>query len=339
MATIRDVAKAAGVSTATVSYVLNDSFPVSEATRQRVLEAVERLGYHPNITARNLRASESRMIGYAWHGGPYSGEIQPILDCFIHHIAAAAEVHGYHVLTFTHNADNALDVYADLIEIGRVDAFVIASTNVDDERIRFLMEVGFPFVAFGRANPDWDFPYVDVDGESGMRAATEYLLELGHRRIALIGWPQGSMAGDSRYAGYCAALKAANLVVDSRLVMRGEESAATGWQVIYALLTLPPDERPTAIVAVSDLLAIGAMSAIEQLGMTVGDDVAVIGFDNVPLADYLHPPLTSLHQPIDLVAQTLIDMLMALLDGAPLLERHVLVQPELIVRASSGGPR
>jgi DNA-binding LacI/PurR family transcriptional regulator len=339
MATIRDVAKAAGVSTATVSYVLNDSFPVSEATRQRVLEAVERLGYHPNITARNLRASESRMIGYAWHGGPYSGEIQPILDCFIHHIAAAAEVHGYHVLTFTHNADNALDVYADLIEIGRVDAFVIASTNVDDERIRFLMEVGFPFVAFGRANPDWDFPYVDVDGESGMRAATEYLLELGHRRIALIGWPQGSMAGDSRYAGYCAALKAANLVVDSRLVMRGEESAATGRQVIYALLTLPPDERPTAIVAVSDLLAIGAMSAIEQLGMTVGDDVAVIGFDNVPLADYLHPPLTSLHQPIDLVAQTLIDMLMALLDGAPLLERHVLVQPELIVRASSGGPR
>ena len=336
MATIKDVAKAAGVSTATVSYVLNNTFPVSESTRQKVLEAVKRLGYRPNITARNLRANESRMIGYAWHAVISPGEINPILDRFVHRLAAAAESHGYHILAFTHDDNNVIDVYSDLIETGRVDAFVISETNADDARIRFLLDAGFPFVAFGRANPEWDFPYVDVDGRAGMRAATEHLLALGHRKIAFIGWPEGSMAGDSRFAGYCDALRDAGIEPDARLIIRGDHSAATGKRAAETLMKLPQNERPTAIIAVSDLIAIGAMSAIERAGLRVGQDVAVVGFDNLPLSEYLHPPLTSVHQPMGRVAQTMVDMLVAILNGEQLDERHVLICPELVIRASSG---
>ncbi|MBN1284356.1 MAG: LacI family DNA-binding transcriptional regulator [Anaerolineae bacterium] len=338
MATIKDVAKVAGVSTATVSYVLNNSFPVSETTRQRVLEAARKLGYRPSIIARNLRANESRLIGYAWHG-TVDSETNPVLDQFIHHLASNAEQHGYHILTFTHTPENALKVYTDLIETGHVDAFVIAETNVNDVRIDFLRDIDFPFVAFGRANPGWNFPYVDVDGKKGVYEATKHLVTLGHQRIAFIGWPEGSMAGDNRYAGYCTALQDAGLSFNPDLVKRGEHRTATGNRAAHALLGMPTGVRPTAIAAVSDLMAIGAMSAIEQLGMRAGRDVAVVGFDNVPLTEHLQPPLTSLRQPIDQVARKLIEMLIAVLKNEPLAERQVLIAPELIVRASSGAPR
>ncbi len=336
MATIKDVAKAAGVSTATVSYVLNNSAPISEQTRQRVLEAVARLGYRPSITARNLQASESRIVGYSWHSKDAAAGLNFILARFIHCVATTVEAHNYHLLTFTQEGANILDVYAELIETGRVDGFVLSETNLNDPRIHFLINAKFPFVAFGRANPDWDFPYVDVDGEKGMRKATEHLLALGHRRIAFLGWPEGSIAGDTRYAGYCAALQSAGIDVDPQLVRRGQEGAGEGWRLAHELLSLPQKARPTAIVAVSDMVAIGAMNALQQQGVQVGRDMAVIGFDNVPLAEYLHPPLSSVSQPIEELAQTLIHILMCELNGEPCPKRQVLVEPELVIRESSG---
>lgn len=335
--TIRDVARRAGVSIATVSYVLNQSAPVSEATRAKVLEAAAELGYRPSAIARGLRAQESRTIGYSWHRVP-ADRWHPILDRFLYSMAEAAEAQGYHILTFTQPSGKLWQPYEELMLTGRVDGFILSETNRDDERIHHLLERGFPFVAFGRANEEWDFPYVDVDGEAGMRQAVEHLIALGHRRIGIIAWPAGSLVGDYRYQGYLNALTRAGIYPDPDWVVRSEHSEAAGRKAAHTLLSLPAHRRPTAIVAVSDLLAIGAMNALHEAGLQPGRDVSVIGFDDIPTAQYIRPPLTTLRQPIDEAGHLVVEMLLKIIRGEELVERKVLLSPALIVRESSGPP-
>lgn len=335
--TIKDVARRAGVSIATVSYVFNESAPISEGTRIRVLKAAAELGYRPNAIARGLRSRESRIIGYSWHQFP-PDRWHPILDRFLYSMAEVAEAEGYHILTFTHSSDSdPWRAYEELILTGRVDGFVLSDTEQDDERVRYLLDSGFPFVAFGRANEDWDFPYVDVDGAAGVRQAVEHVLSLGHRRIGFIGWPESSLVGHHRYHGYVTALRARGIPYNPAWVIHTEHSEAAGRKAMRALLDQPADSRPTAVVTVSDLMAIGAMNAVYEVGLRPGRDVAVVGFDDIPTAQYLRPPLTTLRQPISEVGERVVNMLLKCIQGDELTERTALLAPRLIVRASSGG--
>jgi len=335
--TIRDVAQRAGVSIATVSYVLNESAPVSEATRARVLAAAAELGYHPSIIARGLRTRESRTIGYSWHSLP-ADRRHPILDRFVYSMAEAAEAHGYHILTFVQSPEKKpWAAYERLMLSGRVDGFVLSETNWDDQRIRHLLDAGFPFVAFGRANEGWDFPYIDVDGEDGVYQSVEHLLSLGHHRIGIIAWPETSLSGRHRYNGYMRALESADIPIDPAWIIRAEHTEAAGRQAVHTWLALPPDRRPTAIVAVSDLMAVGAINGMYEAGLRPGQDMAVVGFDDIPMAQYVWPPLTTVRQPISEVGKRAINMLLQIIQGEILAERNVLLKPELIVRESSGG--
>lgn len=334
--TIREVARRAGVSIATVSYVLNESAPISEETRARVLAAAAELGYRPSALARGLRARQSHTIGYSWHHVPRD-RWHPILDPFLYSMAQAAEAEGYHILTFAQPADgDPWRPYQELMLTGRVDGFILSETNRDDPRIRYLLDHDFPFVAFGRANEEWDFPYVDVDNAAGTRMAVEHLVELGHRRIAVIAWPEDSLTGSYRLQGYLEGMTAAGLPVDPDWIIRTEHAEAAGRQAMQMLLALPPDRRPTAVVTMSDLMAIGAMNALYEAGLQPGRDVSVVGFDDVPMAQYLRPPLTTLRQPIAEVGAKVVEMLLKLIRGEPLPERRVLLPPRLIVRESSG---
>jgi DNA-binding LacI/PurR family transcriptional regulator len=333
--TIRDVARRAGVSTATVSYVLNDSRPVSHETRQRVLAVVQELGYRPSVIARGLQAGESRIIGYSWQPAP-ANQFNPILEKFIHAVAEATAQHGYHVLTFPYPEPyDEVEVYREMVESGRVDGFVLPNTRFNDQRIRYLMEVGFPFVAFGRSNPEWDFPWVDVDGADGVEQAMDHLLALGHRRIACVTWCETDVVGQHRVAGYLSAMARAGLPLDPEWVVRMENDYYRAYCATQALLQLPPDRRPTAVVAVSDLMAIGVMNAAADAGLTVGRDLSVVGFDDAPVAGYLRPPLTSLRQPIREVGETAVRMLVDLVRGEELSSYQVLLKPCLVVRDST----
>lgn len=335
--TIKDVARRSGVSIATVSYVFNESAPISEGTRSRVLKAAADLGYRPNAIARGLRSRKSRIIGYSWHQFP-PDRWHPILDRFLYSMAEVAEAQGYHILTFTQSAaSDPWRPYEELILTGRVDGFVLSDTNQDDQRVRYLLDSGFPFVAFGRANEAWDFPYVDVDGEAGMRQAVEHLLSLGHQRVGFIGWPDTSLVGHYRHRGYVTALRAAGVPCDPACVIRADHSEAAGRKAMHRLLDLTSDHSPTAVVAVSDLMAIGAMNAVYEAGLRPGRDVAVVGFDDIPTAQYLRPPLTTLRQPIAEVGERVVGMLLKCIQGERLTERAVLLAPELIARESSGG--
>lgn len=336
MPTIKDVAREAGVSIATVSYVLNNkTASISDDTCRQVIEAAERIGYAPNSTARNLRYSRTNLIGYAWHDLP-EDQVNPVLDRFAYYLARAAERAGYHLLTFTAPAEDPLSVYNELIRTGRVDGFVLAGTQADDRRIQFLMESGTPFVSFGRSNPEWDFPWVDTDGETGIRQAVEHLIALGHERIAMIAWPEQDNVSHYRVRGYCQALQAAGLPLRPEYLVRGVHDEALGRAAIDYWWQLPTAQRPTAIVAASDTEAISALREAERRGMEIGRTLSVVGFDDLPLSQYLRPALTTLHQPIPLIADKLILLLEGLLSHKDLEERQILIAPRLIIRDSSG---
>jgi DNA-binding LacI/PurR family transcriptional regulator len=225
--------------------------------------------------------------------------------------------------------------YRELIDAGKVDGFVLTSVNYHDPRVSFLLERKFPFVAFGRSDEAVDLPYVDVDGAAGLRQAVEHLITKGHRRIAVLAWPEGSRVGDERLHGYTAALRAAGLPIDLDLIARGEGNFDFARATTERWLVREADRRPTGIVAFNDAMAVGAAHAAQAQGLTIGRDLAIIGFDDAPIAQYFLPPLTSIRQPIREAGHKCVEMLVALLEGKPLAEKHFLLTPELVVRQSS----
>jgi len=263
-------------------------------------------------------------------------QANPILDRFLASMVDAAESAGYHVMLFpSHSSEDVAAQYRELVRSNRVDGFLLSSTDYDDPRIRFLLDADFPFVAFGRANPEWNFAYVDVDGRTGIRDATRHLLEQGHQRMGLLAWEGPSRVGTSRSNGYHDAMQEAGLAVDPAWVRASAGAYQAGRVETVALLALPPDRRPTAAVALDDQLAIGAMRAAQDAGLTVGRDFGVTGFDDTPGVQLLRPSLTSVRQPIWDVGQHIVRVLINVLEGKEDQHSRVLLEPQLIVRDSS----
>lgn len=338
MPTIKDVAKEAGVSIATVSYVMNKRYElVSEKTRDHVLDTAIRMGYRANTIARNLQSQRTNLLAYAWHSNP-ADQPNMVMDQFTYQLAHAAEKQNYHLLTFTHPNNDPIAVYQDLIHSGRVDGFMLAGTIYNDPRIEFLMEKKFPFVSFGRANPEWDkyYDWVDTDGTAGMYIATDYLIKQGHQRIAFLGWPIDSLSGNYRLLGYQSAMNDNNLdIADSYVINKGYndsslDSAFNLWQ------KLPQSERPTALIAVADYVAVSAMRTAELYGYEIGKSMAIIGFDDAPFVRYLKPGLTTLAQPLEEISATMVDIIEALVSGKKPNKTHLLFPPNLIIRGSTG---
>ncbi len=335
--TLKEVAAQAGVSYQTVSKVLNRQIRVAKETEQRIWQAAEALGYQPNYTARSLRVQRSQTIGYAWEPTP-SDQANPILDEFLQSMFHAAERNGYYLLCFPHHANvqQRIDSYRTLIDSGRVDAFVLSAIEFDDARVAYLCQRNFPFVAFGRSNQELCFPYIDVDGGKGLRQATHHLLEQGHQRIAALAWTRDSRVGENRMEGYFAALQQAGIQPLPEWIQRGEGNFRFGKQAMQTLLDLPASIRPTAAVALNDMMALGAMEALLQRGLTPGPDFGLTGFDDTPMARFATPALTSVQQPIWEIGQRLMALLLEVLENnSATLPTGQLLPPTLVVRASS----
>ena len=192
-------------------------------------------------------------------------------------------------------------------------------------------------VSFGRCDDEFPSAYVDVDGRAGIAAAVRHVIAQGHERIAMLGWPESSRTGAYRLAGYWDAMEEAELPIDPRWVIRGKGEIDFGYEAGQKLLDLPPKRRPTAIVTVLDTIAIGVIQAVEACGLHVGQDIAVTGFDDMPVAHHLKPSLTTLRQPVWDVGHRVIDLLAALLHGQAPEEQQILLAPELIIRELSLG--
>ncbi|MGW2513331.1 LacI family DNA-binding transcriptional regulator [Streptomyces scopuliridis] len=332
--TLAMVARRAGVSPQTVSNALNSPELLRSETLERVQRTIDEMGYRPHRAAQTLRTRSSKLIGYGIRPSA-PGLSAPVMDRFLHALSQAADEAGYRILLFASPPGSAsLDGHEELIDLHSVDGFVLSGTDRGDPRQAWLAKRGIPFVGFGRMWSgrqigDW----ADVDGASGTDAAVEHLVALGHRRIAFLGWPRGSGVGDDRAEGWQRAMRRHGLPVRGRRAQSVDDTSSARAAVAPLL-----DAGATAVIAASDMLAMGCYQALRERKAAPGKDVAVIGFDDSPTAALLSPGLSTVAQPLEAVGRECVRLLLARMSepGAP--PERVLLEPSLVVRDSTPAP-
>ncbi len=332
--TIKDIAKKVGLSVTTVSRALSNHSDVNSKTKQLIQQIAMDMGYSPNLQAQRFQKRRTDTIGLVLptfaprFSDPFFSELLAGIGNMAAHL-------GYDLLVATRAPGvNEMPAYRQMVQGHRVDGLVIVRTRLQDERIKYLSSVQFPFVAFGRTDSGLDFPFVDEDGAFGMELVAAHLVELGHFRIACIASPPELMFSNSRLDGLRSALTARGSSLDESLVRTGDMTQRSGYEQTMSLLDLP--SPPTAIVACNDLMAFGAMSAAQDRAMTVGTDISITGFDNTPMASHSHPPLTSVDQPIYQIGGMVCEMLIKCVKGESLEESQVILKPGLNIRQSTG---
>jgi LacI family transcriptional regulator len=325
--TITDVARAAGVSVATVSKVINDRYGVAAATSIKVREVIEELGYESSLVARSLRSHHTNVIGIL------VADFEPFSAELLKGAARAIRGSGYELLAYSAGGSAEELVgwerrYLSRLSGTLIDGAVLVTPTVVDA------QYGTPVVAVDPHTGRSGMPTVDSDNLKGAMVATEHLLSLGHRRIGFLGGRRDLESARLREEGYRAALAAARVPVDANLIRVGGYWPESAEEPAHTLLTLP--ERPTAIFAANDLSAIRTMQVAQELGLEVPRDLSVIGFDNVPESALASPPLTTIAQPIQEMGRQAVRMLLELLGGRELDATHVTLPTELIVRQSTG---
>ena len=324
-ATIRDVARAANVSVATVSRALNSSETVSAVTRERVLLAAGELDYVPHSGARSLSTRRTDTIGVLLpdlHGEFFSELIRGI--------DAATRMHGLHLLLSHSHGDPVEAATALRAMRSRVDAMLVMSPYADDHLLSRALSGAAPLVLIGTGGETGTHPSFAIDNHAGAVAITTHLLEAGYQRIAFIAGPVGNMEAGQRLSGYRAALAAAGAPVEQ--IVQGDFTEHSG---LAATRQLIASGLPEAIFAANDMMAIGCLEALREAGLHVPRDVAVAGFDNIPVARFLDPPLTTAGVPIAEIGRQAVECCVEIIaTGAP--GRGRTFTPELVVRASSG---
>jgi DNA-binding LacI/PurR family transcriptional regulator len=325
---IYEVARSAGVSIATVSRVANATVPVRPQTAARVQAAMRRLGYRPHALARGLAAQRSRTIGLL-----ISDILHPYFADIVRGAQERAEVSAYAVLLGDASVHTAgTDLLVQRLLERRVDGLIVASDRTTPDYAMQLRSEDVPVVCINGSREQ--FPRaVQIDNRTGGALAIEHLVALGHRRIAHLAGPSGTPTRDERLAGYRAALRRAGLRYDANLVATGDGRLEESRAAARAMLDLA--DPPTAFFAYNDRSAFGCYQAIREAGLRVGADISVVGFDDIVMAEWVDPPLTTVHQPRIEMGRIAVDLLLAVLNGAEAVD-HVVVQPHLVVRASTG---
>lgn len=334
--TIKDVAAEAGVSYQTVSRVINNHASVSAKTRQKVQQAIEALNFRPNLAARSLPRRRSFIIGLII---PYEAAYlfrDPHLLAQISGIDAEANANGYNLLLSTAGDSNSgLEAFERFIRNQVADAALVVETASSSKGGKLLTQNGYPYVTLGYEAGNAAACFVHCNDRHGAQAATAHLLKQGHRRIGIInGPPRGAVvAMQERLLGHQDALHQAGLSFDSALMVYGDYTRHGGQVATQKLLALP--DPPTAIFAFNDRMAMGAIHALHAAGLRVPDDVAVVGYDDIPAAADFSPPLTTVRQLSQKMGQVATQMLFKLIGGEQIGEKEVVLPAELILRESA----
>ena len=337
--TIREVAREAGVSVATVSRVLNGSGPVSETTRARIRRVASDLRYVPNGAARSLITNRTQTLGVILPDlyGEFFSEV-------IRGVDGAARLHQYHLLVSSSHSDRD-ELQAALQSMhGRVDGLLVMSPHVDARVLQQVLPARVPAILLGSAQGVVPVHgHVTMDNRGGARLVTRHLIAQGHRRIVHLAGPDGNADAQARQVGFLEALAEAGLEADADAVVAGDFTEAGGASA--ALQAVQQTQQPTALVAGNDSMAIGAILALRERGLRVPDDVAVTGFDDLPIGRYFTPALTTVHVAIDQIGARATALLVAALehpaggDGAADASPPETIPARLVVRASCGAQR
>jgi LacI family transcriptional regulator len=330
MITIKDVARAAGVSVATVSRVQNGSALVKETTRRRVGEIAARLGYSPHGAARSLITSRTSTIGVLLPDlyGEFFSEV-------IRGIDQTAQHHGYHLLvSSSHDGRPALEAALRSMR-GRVDGLIVMWPEMDSDIAVRNLPAGFPVVLLNASAAPDAFDVITIANYDGARAMVCHLLDLGHKRIAIIKGAEGNVDAAERLRGYRAALAEAGVTAVPELEVTGHFDEESGFRATSELMLR--EARPSAIFAANDAMAVGALSALRESGLRVPDDVALAGFDDIPMARYLDPPLSSVHVDISALGErATLRLLAAIRDKGGHQHRAETLPTTLVLRRSCG---
>lgn len=339
--TIRDIAKRLNLSVGAVSRTLSGYTDIAEDTRQRIFEAAREMGYTPNRAARQLRKQATGMtIGYIMpvHSPLFADSF---FSEFIEGMGdeTAAQHADLLIATAPPGLEAEKSAYRNWIENSKVDGLVLDRIHVKDWRVQYLLDKHVPFSTLERTEAQPDpmeaaYPSVEVDSTGGMVELVGQIVAHGYQHLAYVGGPASLKIQVDRLVGFWQGLARANIAPESAHIEQGDLTSSGGYAATKRLLSIP--DPPDAILCVNDATAFGALRAIDEAGLKTGQEIAVAGFDGVRDARYSNPPLTTLDQPVYDIARQLVRLLVAQITHQPVPEERIVLQPTLLLRASTG---
>lgn len=328
--TLKQISEMAQVSPSTVSRVINEYPNVSRDVRERVQQAVRKTGYQPNPAARSLARGKSQVLGLIIPKSAATVCSDPFFAHTIQGAAAACKARDYVLsLVLFHTIEDEARSVARILSQQMLDGVILTATQRDNQTVYRLLDSGIPFVMIGQHDND-QVSFVDSDNQAGAYTAVTYLIRQGFQRIATITGPLNNLAAVQRKQGYLQALADRERMATEALIAEGDFTEASGYTAMHTLLP----QRPDAVFVASDLMAQGALRAIQQAGLSVPNDVALIGYDDLPPAAMTNPPLTTVRQPIKRVGYTAVEILLELLAHGPEPPRRIILPTELVIRQS-----
>jgi LacI family transcriptional regulator len=331
---LETIAQLSGVSRSTVSRVINNSPNVSPEVRERVMRVIRETNFQPNVAARSLAAGSTRILGLVIPMAVNQVFVDPYFPLLVQGVSSACNARDYTVMLWLVEPEYERRIMRQILHSGLIDGVIITSIRTDDPLVDALLDRNFPVVMIGRPVGGRPIPYIDVDNTNSARQAVTHLVQLGRKRIVTIAGPQSMIAGIDRLKGYRLALEQAGLPYQPDDVEFGDFTQEGGYRAMLRLLP----QRPDAVFSASDAMAQGAIRAISEAGLRTPEDVSVVGFDDMPFAAHLQPPLTTVRQPIYRLGTAAVDYLIDLLNGSGEGKQLLAMMPtELIIRESCGG--
>jgi LacI family transcriptional regulator len=331
--TLEDIAKQAGVSRSTVSRVINNHPSVRDVVRERVLKVIRNTGYHPNAAARSLASQRSWMIGLVLPRSVSTFFSDPYFPRLTQGIAQACNQYNYTLgLFLLATKEDEEKILPRLSRKGSLDGVLVQSGQIGDQLVERLVDSDIPVVIAGRPFQAEDISYIDVDNDNAAYTAVSHLVRLGRKRIGTIAGPLNSTASIDRRDGYVKALLDRGRNIDESLIVEGDFTEDGGYYAMQQLLAA----RPDAVFAASDIMAVGAMRAVREAGFCIPDDIALVGFDDISLAERTDPPLTTVRQPIFQFGFNSVEILIDLIENGIKPARRVIMTTELVIRDSCG---
>lgn len=331
--TLEDIARQAGVSRSTVSRVINNQPNVSHEVRKKVQKTIRTTGFHPNAAARSLASQRSWMLGLVLPRNTSSFFTDPYFPYLTQGIALACNNHNYTLSLFlVDNEEDEKKISPRISRRGLLDGILLQSGQAGDKMLELLTRSSVPLVVLGRPHETAGVSYIDVDNINAARQATHHLIGLGYRRIAMITGAGTSTVSSDRREGYLKAFSDVGRMPDLSMIAEGDFSENSGYLAMQKLLHLHPD----AVFAQSDIMAVGAIKAVEEAGLKVPGDIAFVGFDDIPVASLSSVKLTTVRQPISRFGIKAVELLIDLIEKGTEPARRLILDTELVVRDSCG---
>ena len=329
--TLEDIARLSGVSRSTVSRVINADVNVKDETRRAVQQVINTYNFQPNMVARGLVSGRTNVIGVVIPAGVSVIFTDPYFPLLLQGVSSICNNRNYSVMLWLAEPEYERRMISRILHSGLVDGVIVASIPMNDSIIQSLIESKMPFLLIGR-HPIVDVNYLDVNNMQASRRATMHLIRLGYKRIGTVTGVLNQVSGFDRYQGYLKALQDLDIPVRQELVAEGDFTEEGGYSAMQRLINYKPD----AVFVASDTMAYGAMRALREAGLRIPEDVAVVGFDDLPTSAKTQPTLTTVRQPVSQMGSKAADVLINIIETSTKSIQKITLDTELVVRESCG---